>query len=73
MNVEGRADNRPDAEPARGFERRAGLGPERGLVEQGAEKSKGPVSKSVVPLTGTGGSNPSPSARESVSRGIPPS
>jgi hypothetical protein len=52
MNVELRADNRPDAEPARGFERRAGLEPERGLVEEGAEKSKGAVSKSVVPLTG---------------------
>jgi hypothetical protein len=52
MNVELRADNRPDAEPARGFERRAGLEPERGLVEEGAEKSKGAVSKSVVPLAG---------------------
>ena len=47
-----RADNRPDAEPARGFERRAGLEPGRGLVEEGTEKSKGAVSKSVVPLTG---------------------
>jgi hypothetical protein len=52
MNLERKADNRPDAEPARGFERRAGLEPERGSVEEGAEKSKGAVSKSVVPLTG---------------------
>ena len=41
MNVERRADNRSDAEPARGFERHADLEPERGLVEEGAEKSKG--------------------------------
>jgi hypothetical protein len=67
MNVERKADNRPDAEPARGFERRADLEPERGSIEEGAEKSKGAVSKSVVPLTGTDGSNPSPSAGESVS------
>ena len=52
MNVERKADNRPDVEPARGSERRTGLEPERGLVEEGAEKSKGAVSKSVVPLTG---------------------
>jgi hypothetical protein len=52
MNVERKGDNRPDAEPARGSERRAGLEPERGSVEEGVEKSKGAVSKSVVPLTG---------------------
>jgi hypothetical protein len=52
MNVERKAENRPDVEPARGSERRTGLEPERGSVEEGAEKSKGAVSKSVVPLTG---------------------
>jgi hypothetical protein len=52
MNVERKADNRPVAEPARGSDRRAGLEPELGSVEEGAEKSKGAVSKSVVPLLG---------------------
>jgi hypothetical protein len=41
MNVERRADNRPDAEPARGFERRAGLKPERGSVEEVPRNRKG--------------------------------
>jgi hypothetical protein len=40
MNVERKADNLPDTEPARGFERRKGLEPERGSLEEGAEKSK---------------------------------
>jgi hypothetical protein len=55
MDVERKADNRPDAEPARGSERRANLEPERGSVEKGAEKSKRAVSKSVVPVTGDRG------------------
>ena len=41
------------------------LEPERGSVEEGAEKSKGAVSKSVVPLRGTDGSNPVCSSSQS--------
>jgi hypothetical protein len=52
MNVGRKRDNRPDAEPARGSERRAGLEPERGSVEEGAAKSKGAASKNRCPFFG---------------------
>jgi hypothetical protein len=55
MDFERQGDNHSDAEPARGCLSRAGLKPERGSVEKLPRKSKGAVSKRVIPLTGDRG------------------
>jgi hypothetical protein len=55
MDFERQGANHSDAEPARGCLSRAGLKPERGSVEKLPRKSKGAVSKRVIPLTGDRG------------------
>ena len=55
MDFERQGDNHSDAEPARGCLTRAGIKPERGSVEKLPRKSKGAVSKRVIPLTGDRG------------------